>query len=136
MDEFNKVAEALLKMYPESATPFLQTTHGAPEPVAPAGTFKEPGTYRMQITAVDIIEPCDQKTDKVEKFAAMAKGQPVEIQLAEPGQLENATLYKCQAASFKGKYKEPYTLGGHSKLHVIMVGCTTVNLYETEFKRQ
>jgi hypothetical protein len=31
MSEFNKIAEILLKMYPESATPFLETTHGVPK---------------------------------------------------------------------------------------------------------
>jgi hypothetical protein len=32
MVEFNEIAEMLLKMYPESAVPFLEATHGVPKP--------------------------------------------------------------------------------------------------------
>lgn len=124
MAEFNEIAEALLKMYPESATPFLQTTHAAPKITpAPAETFKD---------SKPLVEPADQKLGKVPKYFALAMGTPVKIVL-QKGCRATGVIHRCRKNGYIGWYKEPYMTG--SKLHTItLADSTKVNLYEGEFK--
>jgi hypothetical protein len=85
----------------------------------------------MQITAVDIIEPSDQKIGKTPKYYVLAAGTPVKIELQD-GCNSKETVNKCRQNDWEGQYKRPYSTG--SMLHIIAVGDKTVDLYESEFK--